>query len=177
MPTPTETGWYWCKGKNSGWAPRAVLCMAYDPRRGADKPVPACSGCALYAHESMSVADVYAGTSLVPLAELDCTWGERIPDNGRLKAMRQMADADPTGALPMFKENERCIYCGNRIDLDAIHDRPELDHAAVCPWLKAQETKPPLSDDQFRALAEHVHKHAPGAVPVIPVHHEEKGDD
>ena len=67
-------------------------------------------------------------------------WGERIPDNPTLKAWRELARADPTGGLPIFDDNDRCIYCGNHIDPAAMHDRPELDHAHDCRWLKAQET-------------------------------------
>ena len=56
-------------------------------------------------------------------------WGERIPDNETLKAMRKLAAATPYAERDGFPA---CIHCG------ANEGEP---HAPDCPWVRSQEAK------------------------------------
>ena len=64
--------------------------------------------------------------------DLDIEWGERIPDNGRLKAMREMLQRPILicVAAEQGKAGYLCPFCGR-------HDKPE--HKPDCPWKRAQE--------------------------------------
>jgi hypothetical protein len=55
------------------------------------------------------------------------TWGERIPDNDALKAMRELAAENPDdGDDPIY----RCRWCMST---------KTGEHTLSCPWLRAQE--------------------------------------
>ena len=63
--------------------------------------------------------------------------GERIPDNDRLKAMRQVVRRDPMHTCNVTGAR-LCYYCGGNQGPDATN--PERrDHAHDCPWRRAQE--------------------------------------
>lgn len=70
------------------------------------------------------------------------TWGERIPDNDRLKPMNELTAADPMDETEGFDE---CHFCGGA----RYGDGPDPDvppyvvhHKPDCPWARAQEPKP-----------------------------------
>lgn len=106
---PTNVGWHWWRdtGGIHRWRPLKVflskgeLCVQYP-------------------------AGSFGGVSLADLAQMGGEWGERIPDNDTLKAMRTTIKR----ANPWAKRLGEyfCSCCGTRDD-----------HAADCPWLLAQE--------------------------------------
>ena len=77
-------------------------------------------------------------------------WGERIPDNPTLKAMREITADEWTeegGGGGTY-----CVFCGAEQKSELIREYPHplhdgtarefrrwIDHAPDCPWLLAQE--------------------------------------
>ena len=106
MSLPTEPGFYWCKfAPDAGWTVAEVWC--------ADRKERWVATCNAWEALTQNVAE----------------WGERIPDNDRLKALKYLAYADPT-------VSGMCVFCG-------FCQR----HAPDCPWKRAQEKREGASDD------------------------------
>lgn len=67
------------------------------------------------------------------------TWGERIPDNDRLKAF-----ADFVANEPLFESESAltvCACCGGEHQQDR-EGYLRVIHDSDCPWLRAQKRKP-----------------------------------
>ena len=127
MPTPSKYPWqWWCK---EGWSDGMWFVVPVIPF-GDEHVIPA--GCV---------------GNMRQLNETGSHWGERIPDNDTLKAMRELAAADPCDLTEMEnREIRKCRHCGlvSVWMRSATIPRTRPEHAPGCHWQRAQQEE---SDD------------------------------
>jgi len=135
MPTPTEEGWYWWTNPPNAstvvslWrGPRWCSFPRHSQVEIVDKAVEA--GRLERVSETIWLLSISGGDTLEADAYPEATWGERIPDNPRLKAMKRMAEMDPT----IGRYEGHCPFC-----LADVKDGNPEDHYPDCPWRRAQE--------------------------------------
>jgi hypothetical protein len=76
-------------------------------------------------------------------------WGERIPDNPRLKAMKELAAIDHVYCDGSDYERNHCLACGAEDEWCHVRTQPagrkvfgwKLTHTPDCQWLRAQPPK------------------------------------
>ena len=120
MNMPTEPGHYWCKfAPDADWTVAEVWC--------ADR-------------KGRCVATCNAWEALVQNV---AAWGERIPDNDRLKALKALAERQPLGFTDDTEDiGYRCFHCSQWAS-----ESEDFQHADHCPWQRAQEKREGASDD------------------------------
>jgi len=122
MPTPTEPGQYWW-APPTDWRMLDQIVQVSAARVMSDVDATSSSAGSLCAQSLVQPC--------MPLEEwVRGTWGERIPDNPRLKAMKRMAEMDPT----IGRYEGHCPFC-----LADVKDGNPEDHYPDCPWRRAQE--------------------------------------
>ena len=138
MPTPIEEGWFWWRKVEPDANDSLVLeIFGVDPATKFPLPWEPVR-CYLPPQRRLMRAETLRTQGREKLARsLGGEWGERIPDNDRLKAMRQVVRRDPMHTCNVTGAR-LCYYCGGNQGPDAPN--PERrDHAHDCPWRRAQE--------------------------------------
>lgn len=145
MPTPTEPGtyWWWDEASERTKGPRCLrVFLGRNPHDGRTRlrTVVYAAGCP---------------PLLIDASALGGTWGERIPDNPTLKALKELAAKSPIFHGGGEYDEPECVYCGGGPPRLAA----PVDHAPDCPWVRAQpkeETAVPHKDSGKRCAARHI---------------------
>ena len=120
MSMPPKPGWYWWRFYSGApWIPQEVR---HD------------SECKVDAHGGLARHTFANEWGPLGMGE----WGERIHDNDRLKAMKELAAADPKSDGSFGG----CTFCGGGPTAPAGEFPPlgaPIVHKPDCPWLRAQE--------------------------------------
>ena len=134
MMVPTKPGAYWLLRGLHGALIECVF-MSTPQNRPSNNGVPDDGP------SFLAVNDEYGnGSFAVPVEKFAASgpyeFGERIPDNDTLKAMRELASREPVVTYHIECDYD---FGGSDLEVDLCGYCGKVPHKPHCPWLRAQE--------------------------------------